>query len=65
MAVNDPKDILSQWACPTSRNMLQIIGDGWLGEDDRDAALAYAPAVFILQQAVDIMAQTKELGAQE
>jgi hypothetical protein len=45
--------------------MLQIIGDGWLGEDDRDAVLAYAQAVFILQKAVDIMAQTKELGTQE
>lgn len=72
MVVSNPKDIVTKGLpnIPDLRqdmvaSMLQIMGGSWVGGDARDAALAYAPAVFVLQQAVDSMAQAKELGAQE
>ncbi|KAG8163304.1 hypothetical protein KVR01_006601 [Diaporthe batatas] len=72
MVVNNPKDIVTKGLpnIPSLRqemvaSMLEIMGGSWAGGDSRDAALAYAPAVFMLQQAVDSMAQAKELGAQE
>ncbi|KAH9903612.1 hypothetical protein F4778DRAFT_91579 [Xylariomycetidae sp. FL2044] len=43
----------------------EIIGMRWNGGDDSDTALAYGPAVFMLQQTVDSMRQAKELGAEE
>jgi hypothetical protein len=72
MVVQNPKDIVTK-ALPNIPGMrsdmettlLEIMGGGWMGGDARDAALAYAPAVFMLQQAVDSMAQAKELGQEE
>lgn len=72
MVVTNPKDIVTKGLpnIPTLRSemastMLEILGGTWAGGDPSDGALAYAPAVFMLQQAVDSMAQAKELGAQE
>ena len=72
MVVNSPKDIVSKGLLnvPDLRQdivatMLQIIGSSWVGGDGRNAALAYALAVFMLQQAVDSMAQDKALCTQE
>ncbi|KAL3462744.1 glycoside hydrolase superfamily [Aspergillus heterothallicus] len=72
MVVQNPKDIVTT-ALPNIPGMrsdmqttlLEIMGGGWMGGDARDAALAYAPAVFMLQQAVDSMAQAKQLGQEE
>jgi chitinase len=72
MVVQNPKDIVTHGLpnIPSLRSdmvstMLQIMDGTWAGGDSRDAALAYAPAVFLLQQAVDGMAQAKKLGAEE
>lgn len=72
MVVNNPKDLVVKGLpnLPALRQdmvaaLLQIMGGGWAGGDARDVLLAYSPAVFVLQQAVDSMEQAKELGAQE
>ncbi|KAL4804670.1 glycoside hydrolase superfamily [Aspergillus unguis] len=72
MVVQNPKDIVTKGLpnIPTMRDemqttMLEMQGGMYMGGDPRDAALAYAPAVFMLQQAVDSMEQAKELGEQE
>ncbi|KAL4739555.1 glycoside hydrolase superfamily [Aspergillus similis] len=72
MVVDNPKDIVTK-GLPNIPTMisemqittLEIMGGSWSGGDPRDAAVAYAPAVFMLEQAVDSMAQAKEIGAQE
>lgn len=72
MVVQNPKDIVTKGLpnIPDLRSdmettLLEMIGGRWMGGDARDAALAYAPAVFMLQQAVDSMTQAKVLGQQE
>ncbi|KAI0191619.1 hypothetical protein F4808DRAFT_476023 [Astrocystis sublimbata] len=72
MVVSNPKSIVTDGLpnIPKLRSdiqntMLEIMAGSWTGGDPRDAALAYAPALFMLQQAVDSMAQAKELGKQE
>ncbi|KAL3477790.1 glycoside hydrolase superfamily [Aspergillus californicus] len=72
MVVQNPKDIVTE-GLPNIPDMisemeitrLEILGGSWSGGDPRDAAVAYAPAIFMLEQAVDSMAQAKEIGAQE
>lgn len=72
MEVQNPKDIVTEGLpnLPALREdmvatKLEILVGAYFGGDPRDAALAYAPAVFMLQQAVDSMRQAKELGEQE
>lgn len=72
MEVQNPKDIVTHGLpnIPSLRSdmqktKLEIIGGMYVGGDPRDAALAYAPTVFIMQQAVDSMKQAKEIGKQE
>lgn len=72
MVVQNPKKIVTDGLTdiPKLRSdmegtMMEIAAGRWTGGDTRDAALAYAPAVFMLQQAVDSMAQAKELGEEE
>jgi hypothetical protein len=72
MKVQNPKSIVTKGLpnIPTLRSdmqktKLEIIGGMYVGGDPRDAALAYAPTVFLMQQAVDGMKQAKEIGKQE
>ncbi|KAJ5662800.1 hypothetical protein N7507_003531 [Penicillium longicatenatum] len=72
MVVQNPKDIVNK-GLPNIDSLysemettrMQISSGRWTGGDPRDAAIAYAPAVFMLEQAVDSMAQAKKLGEEE
>ncbi|KAI9371712.1 hypothetical protein BJX61DRAFT_12353 [Aspergillus egyptiacus] len=72
MVVQNPKDIVTEGLpnipgliSDMQVTLLEIMGGSWAGGDARDAAEAYAPAVFMLQQAVEGMAQAKKLGEKE
>ena len=72
MIVTNPKDIVTKGLgdLPTLRSdmensLLDIMGGNWIGGDPADAALAYSTPVFMLMEAVDSMAQAKELAQKE
>lgn len=72
MVVSNPKDIVTKGLpdIPTLRadmqaTRLDIMGGLWMGGDPGAAAVAYTPAVLMLEQGVDSMKQAKELGEKE
>ncbi len=72
MVVANPKDIITKGLgdLPTLRAdmenaMMDILMGYWPDGDPSDAALAYSVPVFMLMQAVDSMAQAKQIGEEE
>lgn len=72
MVVQNPKEIaqkgmlnIPKLKLDIESTMLDMISGSWFGGESEDAALAYGPAIFLLQQSVEHMDHAKTLGLQE